>query len=61
MVKTNELKNLSKQEKEKKLAELKLELLKSRVKNSKTSSKTKEIKKIIARILTLNKTSGEIS
>lgn len=47
---------MSKEEKEKKLKELKLELAKSRVNASKTgSSKIKEIKKIIARILALNK------
>lgn len=54
--KITELKNLSKEQKEKKLKDLKLELAKARSDNSKQgSSKIKEIKKTIARILTLNK------
>lgn len=55
-LKTKELKKMSDEERIKKLGELKLELVKSKVNASKTgSSKKKEIKKIIARILTLNK------
>ena len=55
-LKTKDIENMSKQDREKKLKELKLELIKSKVGASKTgSSKIKEIKKIIARILTLNK------
>ena len=46
---------MSKEEKTKRLEELKMELIKSKVGASKTgSSRTKEIKKIIARIITLN-------
>jgi len=43
------------QEKQKKLKELKLELIKSKAKSSSqgTSSKTREIKKAIARLLTI--------
>ncbi|MBI2044124.1 50S ribosomal protein L29 [Candidatus Pacearchaeota archaeon] len=55
MVKTSELKNLSKEDKEKKLKDLRLELVKSRTKNSKTNTKTQQIKQTIAKILTLNK------
>ena len=55
-MKAKELKNLSKQDREEKLKELKLELIKSKVNASKTgSSKIKNIKKTIAQILTLNK------
>jgi ribosomal protein L29 len=55
-LKAKDIQKMSKDEKEKKLKELKLELIKSKVNASKTgSSKIKEIKKIIARILTLNK------
>lgn len=55
-MKTKEIRKMSKEEKEKKLKELKLELVKSYVSASKTGgSKTKEIKKAIARIITLNK------
>jgi len=53
-MKFKEIKKLSKEEKEKKLKELKLELIKSRVSASKTgNTKAKEIKKVIARILTV--------
>ena len=50
-----ELKNMNAEDKEKKMKELRIELIKSRSGNSKTGNKAKEIKKIIARILTLNK------
>ena len=54
--KTKDLKNMAKEERERKLEELKLELIKSKVGGSKAgTSKIKEIKKLIARILTLNK------
>ena len=54
-LKIKNLSNMSKGDREKKLKELKLELVKSKVGASKTgSSKIKEIKKAIARILTLN-------
>jgi len=52
---------MSKEEQKKKIKELKLELIKSKVSASKTgSSKIKEIKKIIARILTLNNQGSKI-
>jgi len=55
-MKIKEIQKMSKDEIGKKLDELKLELVKSKVNSSnKGSSKTKEIKKIIARILTFNK------
>jgi len=53
-MKYKELQKLSETEKEKKLKELKLELIKSKASAQKTGSKTREIKKIIASILTLN-------
>lgn len=54
-MKIKDLRNISKEERMKKLKELKLELVKSKVNASKTgSSRAKEIRKIIARILTLN-------
>jgi|TARA_Y100000034_G_C6701165_1_gene309231 ribosomal protein L29 len=46
---------MSKDEKEKKLKELKIELVKTKANASKKGPKIKEIKKMIARILTLNK------
>ena len=54
ILKSKDIKKMSQEERRKKLKELKLELVKSKVNSSKTGSKTKEIKKIIARILTLN-------
>jgi len=54
-LKNKDLKNLSKQDREKKLKELKLELVKSKVNAAKSgNSKAKDIRKIIARILTIN-------
>ena len=60
ILKTKEIRNMSKGDREKKLKELKIELIKSKSGNSKAGNKTKEIKKIIAKILTLNK-SEEVS
>ena len=55
-MKIKELKQMTKEDREKKLKDLKLELIKSKSKASKTgASKTREIRKIIARILMLNK------
>jgi ribosomal protein L29 len=55
-MKFKEIQKLSQGERTKKLKELKLELIKSRVSASKTgNTKAKEIKKIIARILTIKK------
>ncbi len=52
-LKAKEIRNMSEEEKKKKLAELRLELVKART--AKTgSSKVKEIRKMIARMLTLN-------
>jgi ribosomal protein L29 len=55
-MKSKEFKEMNKGERERKLKELKLELVKSKVNASKGgSSKIKNIKKTIAQILTLNK------
>lgn len=54
-LKFKDIQKMSKSEREKKMKELKFELTKSQVSASKAgSSKIKEIKKIIARMLTLN-------
>jgi len=54
ILKAKEIKKMSQTEKEKKLKELKLELIKSRAKNAQgTGSKSREIKKTIARLLTI--------
>jgi ribosomal protein L29 len=53
---SKDIQKMSKKEREGKLKELKLELVKSKANASKSgSSRIKEIKKIIARILTLNR------
>lgn len=51
-MKFNELKKLTENEREKKLKELKMELAKANA--SKTNLKIKQIRKIIARIQTIN-------
>ena len=52
----SELKNMNEKDRKNKLKELKMELIKSKVGGAKTgTSRIKEIKKMIARILTLNK------
>ncbi len=55
-MKAADIRKMSKEEINKKLEDLKIELVKSRVAASKTgNSKVKEIKRLIARILTLHK------
>ena len=54
-MKYKEITKLNKEDREKKLKELKMELIKSKTKGSQTGScNTKQIKKAIARILTFN-------
>ena len=49
------LRTLSNKEREKKLHELRMELVKSGAHSTKAITKTKEIKKTVARLLMLNK------
>ena len=59
-IKAKDLRIMNKQERMKKLEELKLELIKAKVASSKAGgSKTKEIKRLVARLLTINKTQEE--
>ena len=53
-----DIKNMSKEERNKKLKELKIELIKSQT-MSKKGARTREIKKIISRILTINKSENK--
>ncbi len=54
ILKAKDIRGMKPEEKEKKIKELKLELIKSRAKSAQgTSSKTREIKKTIARLLTI--------
>jgi ribosomal protein L29 len=56
VIKRRELKNLNDKEREEKLKELKMELIKAKVSAGKSGkAKIKEIKKTISRILTLKK------
>lgn len=60
MAKKQDFKKMNKEDRGKKMKELKLELVKSKVSGSKTgTSKVKQIKKMIARILTLNNSKSE--
>jgi ribosomal protein L29 len=54
-LKAKEIKKMNKEERMKKMEEMKFELVKAKANASKTgTSRAKEIKKIIARIFTLN-------
>ena len=60
-MKYKEIKKMGNEEREKKLKDLKLELIKSKTKATNTSgANTREIKKTIAKILTLNSSKGGI-
>ncbi|OGJ13128.1 50S ribosomal protein L29 [Candidatus Pacearchaeota archaeon RBG_19FT_COMBO_34_9] len=55
-MKFKDIQKMNKEERMKKIEELKLELIKAKVSASKAgTSKIKEVKRMIARILTLNK------
>lgn len=61
VLKYKEIKKISKTDREKKMKELKLELIKSKANAAKGSgAKVKEIKKMIARILTFNANEKEV-
>ncbi len=55
ILKSKDIRKMKTEEKDKKLKELKIELIKSRGKSSQGGSlKTREIKRTIARLLTIN-------
>lgn len=59
-LKARDIRKMSKEEKGKKLKEFRLELIKAKAESSKGgSSKTREAKRAIARMLTLNKSGKE--
>lgn len=58
-VKLSEIKKMDKSERNAKLKDLNLELVKANVTANKANSKTKEIKKAIARLMTFNKSEKE--
>jgi len=53
-MKFKEVKKLSKEDRSKKIKELKLELAKSKIKGKEIGGKAKNIRKVIARIMTLD-------
>ena len=53
-MKFKELKNMNKKDRESKLKDLKLELVKAQTGSGKTPGKSRNIKRLIAKILTLN-------
>jgi len=60
-MKYKEITQMGNEERERKLKDLKIELVKSKTKSSKTgSSNTREIKKTIAKILTFNASKGGV-
>ena len=60
-MKYKEITKMTKEDRDKKFKELKMELIKSRAKTSKTgNSNTKQIKKTIAKMLTFNTSKGGI-
>ena len=60
ILKIKEIRNMGEEERNKKLKELKFELIISKANSSKKgNSKAKEIKKMIARILSLKKSKSE--
>jgi ribosomal protein L29 len=60
-MKYKEITKMNKEDREKKIKELKIELIKSRTKSTKTgSSNTRQIKKTIAQMLTFNTSKGGV-
>jgi ribosomal protein L29 len=60
-MKYKEIAKMTKEDREKKFKELKVELVKSRTRSTKTgSANTKQIKKTIAKMLTFNSSKGGI-
>ena len=60
-MKVKDISDMNKEQRERKLEELKLELIKSKINPSKSgSSKIKQIKKLISRIHTLNASKKEV-
>jgi len=59
LLKSEDIRKMNKKNREEKLKELKLELIKANVTANKVSAKTKEIKRAIARLITINKSFKE--
>jgi len=55
LLRNSDITKMSKSERESKLKDLRLELVKANVTANKTNAKTKEIKRAISRLITFNK------
>jgi len=58
LIRNSDIVKMNEKERADKLKELKLELIKANVTANKTNAKTREIKRTIARLLTLNSQKG---
>jgi len=58
LIRNSDIVKMNEKERADKLKELKLELIKAHVTANKTNAKTREIKRTIARLLTLNSRKG---
>lgn len=61
ILRMSDISKLSKKERAEKLKDLKLELVKAMNKSSQSKGKTKELKRAISRILTLDNSTKEVS
>ncbi|MEK6855574.1 MAG: 50S ribosomal protein L29 [Nanoarchaeota archaeon] len=59
ILRIKDIRAMTSQERESKLKDLKLELIKAQVTSMKSKSKPKELRRTIARLLTINKTTQE--
>jgi len=59
LLKSKDVKKLNDSERETKLKELRMELIRASVTANKASAKTKEIKRAISRLITFNKSTRE--
>lgn len=59
ILKSKDIQKMNKKEREDKIKELKLELVKAGVAANKGNAKTKEIKRTISRLITINKSLNE--
>lgn len=58
IIKKYEMKKMSFEEKNEKIKHLRMEIVKANVTANKSNAKTKEIRRTLARLLTLNKSKG---
>lgn len=59
ILRAKDVAKMSKKDRDEKLKELKMELIKANVTANKTNAKTKEIKKAISRLITINNLSKD--